>query len=313
MLLRRLEYLAALAREGHFGRAAQACHVTQPALSAGILKLERELGVQIVRRGQRFEGFTPEGVQVLHWAQRILAERDALDQTLAEMRGGLSGTLRIGAIPTALGVASLLTAPMRQRHPLVRYRLESMSSRDIVSRLNDFEVDVGMTYVDGEPLGKVRVVPLYRERYLFLTPAEGDLGRLDAVTWAEAAGAPLCLLTPDMQNRRIIDGHLTDTGVEPSVVVETDTVSAIYAHVAALGLSSIVPHTWLPAFGVPDGIRALPLPKPRRTHQVGLVLAGHGPESLLARALVDTARGVDLAQLLGGDAQSPSRIRSAPA
>ena len=114
------------------------------------------------------------------------------------------------------------------------------------------------------------------------------------MAWADAAAAPLCLLTPDMQNRRIIDGHLTDTGVEPSVVVETDTVSAIYAHLTALGLSSIVPHTWLPAFGVPDGIRAFPLPKPRRTHQVGLVLAGHGPESLLARALVDTARVVDL-------------------
>ncbi len=290
MLLRRLEYLAALSREGHFGRAAEACHVTQPALSAGILKLERELGVQIVRRGQRFEGFTPEGVQVLHWAQRIIAERATLDQTLASMRGELSGTLRIGAIPTALSVSSLLTAPLRQRHPLVRYRLRSMTSREIVSSLNDFEIDVGMTYVDGEPLGKVRVIPLYRERYVFLTPRDGELGSRESLTWAEAATAPLCLLTPDMQNRRIVDGHLADTGVESSVVVETDTVSAIYAHIVSMGLSSVVPHTWLPAFGVPDGIRAVPLPKPRRTYQVGLVLAGHGPESLLARALVDAAR-----------------------
>lgn len=297
MLLRRLEYLAALAREGHFGRAAEACRVSQPALSAGILKLEKELGVQVVQRGQRFEGFTPEGVQVLHWAQRILAERQSLDQTLAEMRGGLSGTLRIGAIPTALSVASMLTTPVRQRHPLVRYRIESMSSREIVHRLNDFEIDVGMTYVDGEPLGKVRVVPLYRERYVFLTPEDSDLGRADAVSWTEAAAAPLCLLTPDMQNRRIIDGHLAETGIASTVVVETDTVSAVYAHVASMGLSSVVPHTWLPAFGVPDGIRAFALPKPRRTYQVGLVLAGHGPESLLARAMVDTARTIDLAHL----------------
>lgn len=297
MLLRRLEYLAALAREGHFGRAAEACRVSQPALSAGILKLEKELGVQVVQRGQRFEGFTPEGVQVLHWAQRILAERQSLDQTLAEMRGGLAGTLRIGAIPTALSVASMLTTPVRERHPLVRYRIESMSSREIVDRLNDFEIDVGMTYVDGEPLGKVRVVPLYRERYVFLTPEDSDLGRADAVSWAEAAAAPLCLLTPDMQNRRIIDGHLAETGIASTVVVETDTVSAVYAHVASMGLSSVVPHTWLPAFGVPDGIRAFALPKPRRTYQVGLVLAGHGPESLLARAMVDTARTIDLGHL----------------
>ncbi|MBM0124679.1 LysR family transcriptional regulator [Pimelobacter simplex] len=294
MLLRRLEYLAALSREGHFGRAAEACHVTQPALSAGIRKLEQELGVQIVKRAQRFEGFTPEGVQVLAWAQRMLAERDSLDQAIAAMRGGLAGTLRIGAIPTALSVASLLTTPMREQHPLTTFSLQSMSSREIVRRLNDFDIDVGMTYVDGEPLGKVRVVPLYRERYLFLTPSDGEHGAADAVTWAEAARSPLCLLTGDMQNRRIIDGHLADTGIDSNVVVETDTVSAVYAHVASMGLSSVVPHAWLPTFGVPEGLRAIPLPKPRRTHQVGLVLAGHGPESLLARALVEAARGVDL-------------------
>lgn len=294
MLLRRLEYLAALSREGHFGRAAQACHVTQPALSAGIRKLEQELGMQIVKRAQRFEGFTPEGVQVLHWAQRMLAERDALAQTIAAMRGGLTGTLRIGAIPTALTVASQLTTPMREQHPLTTFSLLSMSSREIVGRLNDFEIDVGMTYVDGEPLGKVRVVPLYRERYHFLTPADGEHGAAASVTWEDAARAPLCLLTGDMQNRRIIDGHLADTGVDSTVVVETDTVSALYAHVASMGLSSVVPHAWLPTFGVPEGLRVIPLPKPRRTHQVGLVLPGHGPESLLARALVEAARGVDL-------------------
>src|SRR5580765_2676170 len=113
MLLRQLEYVTALAREGHFARAAAACHVSQPALSAGIRKLEAELGVQVVQRGQRFEGFTPEGAEVLRWAQRMLAEQEALRQELATMRGGLSGVLRLGAIPTALSVASLLTTPLR--------------------------------------------------------------------------------------------------------------------------------------------------------------------------------------------------------
>ncbi|WP_418060058.1 LysR family transcriptional regulator [Pimelobacter simplex] len=298
MLLRRLEYLAALAREEHFGRAAEACHVTQPALSAGIRKLERELGVQVVRRGQRFEGFTNEGAEVLRWAQRMLAERAALDQTIATMHAGLTGTLRIGAIPTALTVSPLLTTPVRERHPLVGIRLLSMSSREIVRGVNDFELDVGMTYVDGEPLGQVRVIPLYRERYLLLTPADGEHGAKTSVTWDDAARSPLCLLTGDMQNRRIVDGHLADTGRTAHVVVETDTVSALYAHVASMGLCSVVPHAWLPTFGVPEGLRAIPLPTPRRSHQVGLVLAGHGPESLLAQAVVETAREVDLAVLL---------------
>jgi DNA-binding transcriptional LysR family regulator len=294
MLLRQLEYLSALSREGHFGRAAQVCHVSQPALSAGIRKLEAELGVQIVQRGQRFEGFTPEGEQILRWGQRILAEREALGQTLSSMRAGLSGVLRIGAIPTAMSVSSLLTTPMREKHPMVRFSLESMPSREIASRLNDFDIDVGMTYVDGEPLGRVRVVPLYRERYLFLTPDEGEHSARATITWAEAASAQLCLLLPVMQNRRVLDGFFAEAGAEASPVVETDTISAIYAHVASMRLSSIIPHTWVHSFGVPHGTRVLPLPRPKRPLHVGLVLAGTGPESLLARALVDATSRLDI-------------------
>ena len=297
-MLRQLEYLSALARERHFGRAAEACHVSQPALSAGIRKLEAELGVQIVQRGQRFEGFTPEGTHVLHWGQRMLAEREALDQTLVTMRSGLGGVLRVGAIPTALSVASLLTSPLRAEHPAVRFSLESMSSRDIVTRLNDFEIDVGMTYVDGEPLGRVRVVPLYRERYLFVTPVDGPYADHASIGWGEAAAAPLCLLMPVMQNRRILDGHFAEAGATAQPVLETDTVSAIYSHVASLQLSSIIPHAWLHTFGVPEGSRVIPLPRPQRSVHVGLVLAGHGPESLLARALVDTARQVNMRRVL---------------
>lgn len=317
MLLRQLEYLSALAREGHFGRAAESCHVSQPALSAGIRKLETELGVQIVQRGQRFEGFTPEGEQVLRWGQRILAERESLGQTLSSMRAGLSGTLRIGAIPTAMTVSPLIASPMRKQHPMVRFSLESMSSREIATRLNDFDIDVGMTYVDGEPLGRVRVVPLYRERYLFLTPSEGELAGRTSMTWAEAASAPLCLLAPVMQNRRVLDGIFAEDGAEARPVVETDNIEAIYAHVASMRLSSIIPHAWLHSFGVPPGMQVLPLPRPKRSLHVGLVLAGGGPESLLARALVDTARQLDIhneidesvARLLG---DSHASRRSAP-
>ncbi|WP_141012659.1 LysR family transcriptional regulator [Nocardioides sambongensis] len=294
MLLRQLEYLAALSREQHFARAAAVCHVTQPALSAGIRRLEQELHVQIVRRGQRFEGFTPEGEEVLRWGRRMLAEREALDQTLSSMREGLVGTLRIGAIPTVLPISSLLTTPLRRQHPGVQFVLESMTSREITMRLNDFDIDVGMTYVDGEPLGRVRVVPLYEERYLFLTPSDGPFGDRTSLTWAEAAGTPLVQLTSDMQNRRIVDELLAETGVDSDVAVATDTVAAIYAHVTVMGLSSVVPHTWLPNFGVPDRTRVVRLPRPRRAYRIGLVLAGHGPESMLARALVDTARSVDI-------------------
>ncbi len=294
MLLRQLEYLSALAREGHFGRAAEACHVSQPALSAAIRKLEAELDVQIVQRGQRFEGFTPEGKQVLLWAHRILAEQDALRHELASMRGGLSGVLRIGAIPTAQTIASLLTTPMFEDHPQVRVSIESLSSREIVHRLAEFDLDIGLTYVDGEPLGTVRVVPLYRERYLLLTPADGPFAGRDSVRWSELVETPLCLLSSVMQNRRILDRNFAEAGVAVTPSVEADTVSAIYGHVATGRWSSVIAHAWLHLFGVPEGLRVVPLERPHVTNQVGLVLADRDPEPMLARALLDATSRVDL-------------------
>lgn len=305
MLLRQLEYLTALARERHFARAAAACHVSQPSLSAGIAKLEAELKVAIVLRGNRFVGFTPEGERVVTWARRILAERDALRDDLASLRTGLSGTLTVAAIPTAMTTVSLLTGPFCAEHPSARVVLESASSREIVQRLADFDLDIGLTYVDGEPLGDgVRTVPLYRERYLFLTPDDGDLGARDVVSWAEAAAQPLCLLTPEMQNRRILDGFFAASGVTPQPSVETDTVSALYAHVGTHRWSSVIAHVWLSLFGVPSGMRVIALEGDALGPHVGLVLADRDPEPILAQALVDVARRVDLeaslADLLAG-------------
>jgi DNA-binding transcriptional LysR family regulator len=298
VLLRQLEYLTALAQERHFARAAEVCHVSQPSLSAGIRKLESELKIAIVRRGRRFEGFTPEGERVVMWARRILAERDALCEDLSVMRGGLTGVLRVGAIPTALTAASLLTTPFCDEHPLARVSLESLSSREIVHRLAEFDLDVGMTYVDGESLASVQTVPLYRERYLLLTPVDSEFAGREKVGWAEVASTPLCLLSPEMQNRRILDRNFADAGVTVTPSIETDTVSALYAHVATHRWSSVIAHAWLYLFGVPEGMRVIALEPPRRSHHVGLVLADREPGSILAKALVAVAHRVEVRGVL---------------
>jgi DNA-binding transcriptional LysR family regulator len=254
-------------------------------------------------------GFTPEGERVVVWARRILAERDALRDDLATMRSGLTGVLRLAAIPTAVTTASLLTSSFCADHPHARVSLESASSREIVHRLADFDLDVGMTYLDGEPLGEgVRTVPLYRERYLLLTPDDGELGARASVGWAEAAGQPLCLLTPEMQNRRIIDGLFARAGVTPTPSVETDTVSALYAHVGTHRWSAVVAHVWLHLFGVPAGMRVIPLEEPASHGRaapdsayrplVGLVLADREPEPILAAALLEVAGRIDVAALM---------------
>ncbi|MFD0974623.1 LysR substrate-binding domain-containing protein [Plantactinospora endophytica] len=298
--MRELEYLTALAREQHFARAAAACHVSQPSLSAAIRKLERELDVPIVRRGRRFAGLTPEGERVLLWAHRILAERDALRQDLSSMRGGLTGTLRMGAIPTALTAASLLTTPFCARHPQVRVSLESVSSREVGHLLAEFEVDVAVTYLDDETLGRVRTVPLYEERYLLLTPDDGALAGQEVVRWAQVAELPLCLLVPRMRNRRIVDEFFAADGATVVPAVETDTVGALYAHIATRQWSSVIAHAWLHTFGVPEGMRVIPLRSPAHGPRIGLVLADRDPEPFLVRALLDVARELDVRVSLDG-------------
>jgi DNA-binding transcriptional LysR family regulator len=196
MIIRHLQYLTALARERHFARAATLCNVTQSTLSAGIKQLEESLGVLIVERGQRFLGLTEEGERVLAWAQRVLADYSGLQQELSEMREGMVGQLRIGAIPVTLPIISLMTAPFAKRHGRTDIVVTSQTSIEIQRRLDEFNLDVGVTYLDNEPLARVRSLPLYQERYVLLTRPDGAFRGRNVVSWSEAASLPLCLLTP---------------------------------------------------------------------------------------------------------------------
>jgi DNA-binding transcriptional LysR family regulator len=101
-LIDKLEFLLALAREKHFGRAAEACGVTQPTLSAGIKQLEDSMGVLLVNRGSRFHDLTPEGERVLDWARRIVGDTRNMRQEIQSLRHGLTGRLRLAAIPRRL-------------------------------------------------------------------------------------------------------------------------------------------------------------------------------------------------------------------
>jgi DNA-binding transcriptional LysR family regulator len=272
LFIRQFEYLVALGRERHFGRAAAACHVSQPTLSSGINSLERELGIPLVRRGRTFHGLTPEGERVVVWAQRVLADVESLGQEASRLRGGLQGTLRIGAIPTALPRSPRVTARFRDRHPRMRVRLVSMTSHQIAHGLEHGEIDVGMTYLDDEPLALVDSLALWRERYLLVTAADSALGREDTVRWEVAATLPLCLLTSDMQHRRIVDRAFFAAGAVPEPAVETNSISTLIAHARA-GLPGVTSHTWLDASPLPDDLRGIPLVDPQVQYTIGLVVA----------------------------------------
>ena len=212
MVIQQLIYLNALARERHFGRAAAACHVSQATLSKAIQRLEDEFRVPLVRRGHQFEELTPEGERAVAWAQRILTDCEGMEADLALMHSGTGGKLRLGAIPTSLPVVPRLTGPLRRRHPDLRFAIRSLSSREIERGLQESELDAGLTYLDNEPLHAVRSKRLYEEGYVFIAPSESRWAESESISWEAAAEAPLCLLSPDMQNRRIVDRNFAEAG-----------------------------------------------------------------------------------------------------
>jgi DNA-binding transcriptional LysR family regulator len=291
VLLRQLEYLTALDRERHFGRAAQTCHVSQPALSAALARLEDELGVSLVRRGQRFEGFTPEGERVLVWARRALADAEGLAQEVQRLRDGLQGTLRLGAIPTSLSASIHVTSRFRRRHPLMRIEIWSMSSREIAAGLQAGSLDAGLTYLDNEPLTDVHTLALWHERYLLV--CTGESAAAATTTWAAAAELPLCLLTSDMQHRRIVDAAFAAAGATPRPVIETNSVSTLIAH-ARTGLPGVTADTWLLAHPLPGELRSIPLVDPVVEHTIGLVARAKGHRSPVVAELMASFEPLEL-------------------
>jgi DNA-binding transcriptional LysR family regulator len=293
-LIDKLEFLLALANEQHFGRAAEACGVTQPTLSAGVKQFEETFGVLLVNRGSRFQGFTAEGERVLSWARRIVGDARALREEVHALKHGLAGRLRIAAIPTALAIVETLTTPYRARHPAVQFSIFSRTSTEILADLENLEIDAGLTYLDNEPLGRVTAVPLYREHYRLLVAANTPLGDRQTISWKEVAQVPLCLLTPDMQNRRIIERLLRETGASPNIALESDSMILLYSHVRTGRWASVMPSRLATSLGLTETqlLRAIPIIEPEATHTIGLIAPAREPMTPLTAALVSEARGV---------------------
>jgi DNA-binding transcriptional LysR family regulator len=290
-MIDKLEFLLALAREKNFGKAAEQCGVTQPTFSAGIKQLEATLGVLLVHRSSRFIAFTAEGERVLEWARGIVADSRAMRQELRALKQGLVGRLKVAAIPTVLPMVSALTTPFRAKHPNVTFTVLSRTSIEILSMLENLEIDAGLTYIDNEPLGRVRAVPLYLEQYRLLTSETSPLGDREHVTWAEVAKIPLCLLTPDMQNRRIIDQLLRAAGGgTPDPTLESNSMIVLFSHVRTGRWASVMPEKLADTLGLTEHLRSIPIVEPEAVHSIGLVVPDREPMPPLAAALVAEAK-----------------------
>lgn len=289
-MIDKLDLLLALAREKHFGRAAEASGVTQPTLSSAVKSLEDQFGILIVERGSRFRGFTQEGERVLDWARRLVGDSRIMRQEIEALKHGLTGHLRIGVIPTALPFLPGASIPFGEKFPAVRLTVLSMTSAAILDSLADLELDIGISYVDDEPIDRCLAIPLYEERYTVLVAPESPHAKAASMTWAEAAKLPLCLLTPDMQNRRIVDRHLADAGGRRALSLESNSMLTLYAHVRTGKFSSIISTRLAETLDPRGRLRAIPLIKPSITHKIGLLILKREPHSPLVNAFVTQAK-----------------------
>lgn len=246
--------------------------------------------MQLVWRRARFEGLTPEGARVLDWARRIVGDARTLREEMRAARHGLSGNLRLGVVPTALPMVAQLTAPYLRQHPNVRLEILSRSSVEILHQIDNLQLDAGVSYLDNEPLGRVVTVPLYAERYLLLLRANHPLAGRAGLGWADLADMPLCLLTPDMQNRRIINAELARADVAVAPQLQSNSVVALVAHVQAGPWVSVVNAHTAALFADTPGLRAVPLRGEGDAKQVGLIAPWREPHTPVLAALLAEAR-----------------------
>lgn len=296
MLLTQLEYFVAVARERHFGRAAQACYISASALSESIRKLESELGVPLVHRGRTFQGLTPDGELVLVWAQRILANHRALSDELDAARDRLATRVRFGVIPSGVGYGARILSALSTAHPLTRTTLETgLTSEDIVRAIRRHEFDAGLIHPSAADGTDLLSRPLYDDCAYVVH--HRDIGASDrgTITGTELSQLPLGLLEPHMRARQIFDAAMQDCGIEVQPRFEADSVEALIAFVRSGPWAAVVPESAVPAGGDLPGLVVARLVDPEVVTPIVLVRLADQPISPVAVAVDQAA-----ARILGG-------------
>lgn len=294
-LLSSLRYLVALHEHQHFGRAAQACHITQPALSNALRALEREFGVVIVKRDRTFAGLTPEGKRVLASAQLMLHEHAVLQQELQSNVSVPRGGLRIAAVPTAVPIAARFAALYRVRYPGVVPEVLSMSSLEIERGLDELAIDLALGYTQRMGLHgagtRLAAIPQYTEHYFLLRrrggkPGTKGLHRGASVPWREAARLPLCMLSPEMHNRTIVDAAFTSVGLAVQPAMQTNSILTMALSVVAGDVCSVLPGALVGSFLGYGELEARPLAEPEVFTPIGFMShSAARPSPALAAAL----------------------------
>ena len=198
MTLQQLEYILAVDRYRHFGRAAEACNVTQPTLSAMIGKLEEELNAKLFDRNRQPICPTPVGEQVLRQAKEVLAQADSIKDIVEEEKHSLNGTFRVGILPTiAPYLLPRFFPQLMKKYPTLDIRVREMKTHEIKEALLQGDIDAGI-------LANIEGLEEYSQLHLFYEKYEGYVSREDTLFAKET------LRTSDVASSR--DLWLLDEG-----------------------------------------------------------------------------------------------------
>jgi len=294
MQLRLVRYFLAVAKERHFARAADSCGVTQPTLSAGLAALERQLGRRLILRDRRFIGLTPEGEALLPWARQMVAAQEGMAAALSESTGPLQGEFRLGAIPAALPLTGRLARALLDTRPALSLSVRSLTSREIVRALAEFELDGGLTYLDHEPPADVLSVPIYAETYRVVVRADAGMAGRSAIGIAEVAQMPLCLLHQGMQNRRILDARVAGHGHALHPRVTADSYVTLLSMVEAGSYATIVPDVYVALLSNLGWAQILAFEEPLASSRIGLIVLDRTPLTPAAIAAIEAARAIGI-------------------
>jgi DNA-binding transcriptional LysR family regulator len=289
MIARKLEYLIALSKEGHFARAAAVCNVSQPALSAGIHQLEQELGVQIVKRGQRYQGLTEQGEIVLSWAQKMEKACQRLHQELRDKTGELGGTLRVGVLNTSTPFTSIFTIPFQRHFPEVNLRVMQGHTFEIQQGLEDLTYDVTISFLDESSRRYLLSHPLYRQEYYVLTQKDGPFSGRPSATWDELKKVPLCVFPAET---RVFGSAVYQIlGTPPPGVprMETNNMFILLDHVRSGSWISVLPKPVLFMVAGSHEFEAIPLPTTSDADWIGIAVPQREPRAPLAEAFFEIA------------------------
>lgn len=292
MDIKQLIYLCNLERERHFGRAAEASFVSQPTLSMRLKNLEKELGLNLINRGNNFEGFTAEGLRVLSWAREIVAVYEGLKLEVESLKQGLSGTLRIGVMPQcSISLARLIKA-VSDEHPGLDYRVAEVSADQLIEALSSHAVDIGIGFFEFSTLNELRfqVVPI-DDGGVDVVYHPGHFPHLDQterLSAEEAAKLPLCLSEPSRYFRRYLDNHFRQAGLELHPTLESTSIFQLMQGVfVGLGCA-LVPRGHL-IDEMHPALRRCALDIPPMSRHAAMVVAEAGRATPLAQHFFNAA------------------------